>query len=266
MHETSKNKLTAGERLTARLLRIAPWLAFLIVALPLPVYFLLRYFTATEETGVYMLLTLTSLGAGSVAGLIVALCFVLYRLRWVKRLRNRLAADGVSADELSWFMPELTAAERRTLKQMETQHLLLADAYRETLAARVTAARVIASSKREAVAVESRLRRASQIQNPGGAALSKELQNDRSRLENVTRRASEQRTEIESRLQMIETLASRSASEAETVQALQRLGVAHDYQPLGLTTAQLEQEERAQLQEELRRLDDADNQLPRSTP
>ncbi len=252
--------------MTATLLRLAPWLGFLFVALPLPFYFLLRYFTATEEQGVYMLLTLTSLAAGSIAGLIVALFFVFYRMRWLKKLRNRLAADGVTADELSWFMPELTAAERRTLKQMEGQNLLLADAYRETLAARVTAARVIASSKREAVAVETRLRRASQFQSQGSAALSKELQSDRTRLADITRSANEQRAEIETRLQMIETLASRRVSEAETEQALQRLGVARDYEPLGLTAAQLEQEEHAQRQDELQQISSADDQTSRLAP
>ncbi|MCA1591536.1 MAG: hypothetical protein LC754_02570 [Acidobacteria bacterium] len=257
MHQS--NKLTASERMTATLLRYAPWLAFFLVALPLPVYFLLRYFTATEEQGVYMLLTLTTLAAGSIAGLIVALFFLFYRMRWLKRLRDRLASDGVTADELSWFTSELTTAERRTLKQMERHNLLLADAYRETLAARITASRVLVSSRRESVAVESRLRRASQFQSQGSVSLLKELQDDRARLERITRQASEQRAEIETRLQLIEALASRDASEAETERALLRLGTAREYEPLGLTATQLEREAHARDEEDPRQPDSPPN-------
>ena len=49
-------KITSADKLNARLLRFAPWLAFLLVALPAPLYFLLRYFAAAEDAGVYMLL------------------------------------------------------------------------------------------------------------------------------------------------------------------------------------------------------------------
>ncbi|HEX5708639.1 MAG TPA: hypothetical protein VFX96_15150, partial [Pyrinomonadaceae bacterium] len=132
------SKLTAGERAMAKLLRAAPWLAFLIVALPVPFYFLWQYFNADAEAAVYMLLTLVSLAAGSFVGLLVIIFMLLYRRRWERNLRARLASDGVTADELSWFMSELKPAERRALKEAEARNPLLADAYRDTLAARVT--------------------------------------------------------------------------------------------------------------------------------
>ncbi|MGB8508397.1 MAG: hypothetical protein WCD76_08325 [Pyrinomonadaceae bacterium] len=252
-------RLTAGERMTAAFLRWAPWLAFFIVALPLPAYFLLRYFAATEEQAVYMLLTLSSLAAGSIAGLVVALVFLFYRMRWLKRLRDRLAADGVTAGELFWFKSELTSAERRTLAQMKSRHPLLADAYGETLAARVTAARVLASSRREAVAVEGRLLRASRLQDSGSAALLKDLQDDRTRLERVTRQASEQSAGFETRLQMIEALASRDASESEIERALLRLNTAHEYEPLALTNAQMERAARTEVEDDLQGTESATN-------
>ncbi len=251
--QLQSNKLTPGERLTAKLLRLAPWLAFLIFALTPPLYFLFQYFRASEaEVAVYMLLTLVSLAGGSFAGLLAALVLLLYRRSWEKRVCEKLAADGVTADELSWFMRELKPAERRTLKQMDRQNPLLADAYRETLAARLTAARVLSSSRRETLAVERRLHSASQLKGAGRAELERDLRADRERLARVTREVSEHHTEIESRLQMIEAMAGRTTSENETRQALLRLGTMREYLPVGLINAQLEQETRAQVDRDLR--------------
>src|SRR2546423_213657 len=157
-------KLSAGERLTARLLRWSPLVVFFALTLPLPAYFLFRYFTATEGVGEYMILAMTALVASAFFGLVAALLVVLYRKFWERRLRERLAIDGVTEDELSWFISELSAAQRRVLKEMEQRNPLLADAYRETLAARITARRVLERAQRDAVAVEHRLTSASQLQ------------------------------------------------------------------------------------------------------
>ena len=144
-------KMTSGERLKAKLLRWSPPLIFLFVALPLPAYFLFQFFKAAENPGEYMIFALTSLFFFSLFGMTAAFAVFMYRKLWERRLRERLATDGVTADELSWFMSELPPAQRRTLKRMESQNPLLADAYRETLAARVTASRVSARARREAI-------------------------------------------------------------------------------------------------------------------
>src|SRR5215210_7638911 len=125
-------EITKRDRLVQHLLQIAPWLSFFLVALPAPLYFLLRYFASANEAAVYMLLALSSLAIGSIAGLIVMIFLLWYRHYWARQMRNKLAADGVTADELPWFLPELTTAERRALKEMEKANPLLADAYRET--------------------------------------------------------------------------------------------------------------------------------------
>ncbi len=65
-------KLTAGDRATLRLLQVAPWLAFLLLALPAPIYFFLRYLAAEEAPGEWLLVAMTTLGVGAVAGLVVA--------------------------------------------------------------------------------------------------------------------------------------------------------------------------------------------------
>lgn len=244
-------KMTAGERAMARILRAAPWLAFFIVALPAPLFFLWSYFSTDTETAVYMLLTLVSLAAGALAGLLAIIILLIYRRRWERTLRERLAADGVTADELSWFMSELTAAERRALKQAEARSPLLADAYRETLAARVTASRVLNNARRELVAVEQRIGRAATLKSSQRMALERELSADRERLSRVIRESGEHREEIETRLQMIEALSGRGASESETERALLRLGATREHPPLALTAAELERETREQIRKEL---------------
>lgn len=239
MRETEQTgKLTAGDRLTATLLRVAPWLAFFALALPLPVYLLLRQ-AGVED----VLVALVSLAAGSLAGLISVIFILLYRRRWERRLRDRLADDGVTAGELSWFKSELKPAERRALKEMEAQNPLLADAYRETLAARVTAARVLASARREAAAVERRLLHTRGLQAASRHSLETELHSDRERLARVTREATEHHAEIETRLHTIEALAARGVSEAETERAMLRLGSVREYVPVGLAAAQQQREE-----------------------
>jgi len=141
--QTRGNRLTAGDRTKALLLRWSPLLAFLLLALPLPAYFLLRYFTATENPGEWLLFAMTSFGLFSVFGLAAAFAVILYRKFWERRLRERLAADGVTADELSLFANELSAGQRRTLREMEARNPLLADAYRDALPARPLARRLV---------------------------------------------------------------------------------------------------------------------------
>lgn len=244
--------MSAGDRAKAKLLDWLPWLAFALCALPLPAYFLLQYFTAAENVGEYMLMALTTFGVGAIVGLVAALFVVIYRRGWEKGLRERLAADGVTADELSWFASELTAAQRRALEQMDGQNPLLAEAYRETLAARVTAVRVLAGARRDAAEVERRLAEASRLQSAGRASLEEDLRKDRARLERILGETNEHEQEIDTRLQAIEALAIRRASEAETEVALLRLGAVRTQAPLALEGAREESDAREEVDRELR--------------
>jgi len=248
------SRLTAKERATLLLLRYAPWLAFIIIALPVPFYFLLRYFGAASgsEAGEFMLLAMTTLAAGSILGLIVVVLLLFYRRQWEKRLRNRLAADGVTSDELPWFTAELTKAERRTLREIKGRNLLLADAYQETLASRLTATRVAAHARREARDVERRIKQTAQLHTAERATMEKELHSDRERLARIEAEATERRAQAEARLLMIEAAAGRNASDAETRIALQRLELAREQVPYSLESAQLEREARDNIEQELR--------------
>lgn len=260
--QDKEGRITSRERLTERMLKLAPWLSFLLLSFPLPLIFLLLYMTASADAAVYMLLALSSLAVGSVLGLIAALLLFMYRRRWEKRLRDRMAVDGVTADEIPWFMPELTGAERKALKAIEQQDRLLADAYRETLAARLTATRVVASSTKNLLLVERRLNRASYIQGADTTGLQQELQNDRARLQEVKAEGAKRRAEAEARLQMIEAAASRGASWAETNFALQRLESSQSHIPLALEAARVEQQAR----EDARRAIDENDRLAQGQP
>lgn len=243
MTEKEKSgKITAGERLTARVLQWAPWLAFFLIALPIPVYYLTRYFSSVEDAALNILLALTSLAIGSIIGFAVTLFLLYYRRHWAQKVRDRVAAGGVTADELPWFMTELTPAERQALKEIEARNPLLADAYRETLASRITATRVIANAKRELLLVERRLNRAGYIEGADTTSLREELRADRERLEQIRTEGTERRAEAEARLQTIEAAASRGASWAETNIALHRLSTTREQIPLALEAARLEQE------------------------
>ncbi|HEV2764141.1 MAG TPA: hypothetical protein VGV38_14250, partial [Pyrinomonadaceae bacterium] len=252
MNEPTNGRLTRSDRLTARLLRLAPWLAFLFVSLPAPLFFLWRYFTSTEDFAVWMLAALTALGVSAVFGLALAALLVLYRLRWQRQLRDRLATNGVTADELEWFRSELTRAERRTLKEMDARSPLLADAYRDTLAARLTATRVAAHAGRERVAIERRLQDAATLQSPDRTRLEADLRADRERLERIAREADEHRAEAEARLHMIEAAAGRGLSEDETARALARLDINKGQVPFALEAAREEQQAREEIDRLLR--------------
>lgn len=254
MSHKRNQRLTIKERTTHLFLQYAPWLAFLIITLPAPLYFLLRYFNAGtgSEAGEFMLVAMSTLAGGAILGLFVVVMLFLYRRQWEKKLRNRLAADGVTSDELTWFECELTKAERRTLREIESRNLLLADAYRETLAARLTATRVAANARREAVAVERRRQNTSQLQSAGRTTLEQDLRSDSDRLARIEAEATERRAQAEARLLMIEAAAGRDASDEETRIALQRLELTEAQVPYPLETARLEREAREQVDRELR--------------
>jgi hypothetical protein len=254
MSDKRNRRLTVKERTTLFFLQYAPWLAFLIIALPVPLYFLFRYFNAAtgSEAGEFMLIAMSTFAGGAILGLFVVVALFLYRRQWEKKLRNRLAADGVTSDELQWFEGELTKAERRTLREIEGRNLLLADAYRETLAARLTATRVAADARREVLAVERRVRDTSRLQAAGRATLEQDLRSDRERLARIEAEAAERQEQAEARLLMIEAAAGRDATDEQTRIALQRLELAEAQVPYPLETARLEREAREEIERELR--------------
>ena len=240
----SRGKLSGKDAATARLLTVAPWIAVLAASLPGPIVFLVLFLTttATDSAAVYLLLAGLSLTLGFAIGLVIAALLLIYRRSWLAKLRDRLASDGITASEVVWFRSELTSAERKALAEIESSNPLLADAYLETLANRLTASRIISRSKREMLKVERQINRARTLRTPESDALQQDLAADHERLEHLRLQASEHLAKAKTRLQVIEATASRKLNQGETDLMMQRLGSAQDQLPLVLEMAQLEQQ------------------------
>ncbi len=239
-----KGKLSSKDATTARLLKVAPWIAVAATSLPAPLVFLVLFITtaATDSAAVYLLLAGLSLTLGFALGVVIAAILLMYRRNWLAKLRDRLASDGITANEVVWFRSELTSAERKALAEIEQSNPLLADAYLETLANRLTASRIISRSKRELLKVERQINRARLLRTPESDALQKELAADHEKLEHLRQQANDHLVKARTRLQVIEATASRSLNEGETEMMMQRLGSSQDQLPLVLEMAQLEQQ------------------------
>lgn len=240
----TKGKLSGKDAKTALALKHAPWIAVLLASVPAPLVFLTLFLTAaaTETAAVYLLLAFASLGLGFALGLVIAAILLMYRRIWLSKLRDRLASDGITANEVVWFRSELTSAERKSLAEIEQSNPLLADAYMETLANRLTASRIMARSRKEMLRVERHINRARTVRTAESAALQEDLAEDHKRLKQLHQQASEHLSQAKTRLQVIETTASRKLTEGETDMMMQRLGSSQDQLPLVLEIAQLEQQ------------------------
>jgi len=240
----SQGKLSGKDATTARMLKIAPWIALVAASLPAPLVFLVLFLTTTttESAAVFLLLAGLSLTLGFALGVVIATILLIYRRRWLSKLRDRLASDGITANEVAWFRSELTSAERASLAEIERSNPLLADAYRETLANRLTASRIISRSKREMLRVERQINRARAVRTPDSESLQQELTADHERLEHLRQQAIDHLAKAKTRLQMIEATANRKLTQGETDLMMQRLGSSQDQLPLVLEIAKLEQE------------------------
>jgi hypothetical protein len=240
----SQGKLSGKDATTARLLKIAPWIALLAASLPAPLVFLVLFLTTTttESAAVFLLLAGLSLTLGFALGVVIATILLIYRKRWLSKLRDRLASDGITANEVAWFRSELTSAERASLAEIERSNPLLADAFLETLANRLTASRIISRSKREMLRVERQINRARAVHTPDSESLQQELAADHERLDHLKQQAIDHLAKAKTRLQMIEATARRKLTEGETDLMMQRLGSSQDQLPLVLEIAKLEQQ------------------------
>jgi hypothetical protein len=244
MLERISGKLNAGDQRVASLLSWTPWISVLLVILPIPVIFLVLFFASatTDSAAIFLVLSFVSLGLGLVAGLLILIFLLLYRRRWHSRLRDRLAADGITAAEVPWFVTELSSEERKTWNELKQKSPLLADAYCETLAARLTATRIIAKSRGEILRVERQINSTRSIRGVDTSSLLNDLLSDRQRFEELRKETTIRLSQSKARLQTIEAAANRSLSQSETELMLRRLTSAQEQSPLALEMASLEQE------------------------
>lgn len=243
-------KLTPADKRAERMWSAAPWLALTGVTLIPPI--LLMIVASLLGGGPLWLLAIASIPVSFVIAVITVVTLLFLRRNWKTRVRERLAADGITADEVDWFFSDLSKTEKRALRSMDEQQPLLADAYRETLALRLNASRLSARARSDLLSVERRISRARYLNAPDTAVLMEELNRDRVRLVQLKEEGSSRRAEAEARLQMIEAAASRGASWAETNFMLQRLEEGRKSIPLGLETERARQQLREDSERELR--------------
>ena len=141
-----------------------------------------------------------------------------------------------------WFQSELSSEERRTWRELEKLNPLLADAYCETLAARLTATRIASRARSEVLRIERQINRTRHLRHADTKSLLTDLMIDRQEAESVRREAQVRLGEAEARLHTIDAAARRELSQSETAMMLQRLSATQDHSPLALEIARLEQE------------------------
>lgn len=187
---------------------------------------------------------------GFVAGMVTTAVLVGRRSVWTKEMRERIAADGIKAEEIGWFRNELKSSEKRALKAVEVRDLLLGDAYRETLASRLTATRIVKSSKQELLYARKRQSSLKELKSSRSEQFQSEIARDVEKIGRINEEAKLMLAEAESRLQMIEAAASREGSLADSQLALKKLSARTAELPLALESAKIAEEIRLELEKE----------------
>ena len=247
--EKSQGKLRTHDQLTSRVLTWMPAVMTGLAVVPLPGLFLFLFITSasTDSAAFYLLLSLMSLGIGAILSFVIIGAFWMYRRRWSRQLRERLAADGITAAELRWFHSELSSEEKKTWRELKEMSPLLADAYAETLAARLTATRIAARARSEVLRIERQISRTRRLLNADTASLVEDLTADREQAALIRQDAQKREVQAKARLQYIDAVARRELNQTETSVMLHRLSAAQSQIPLGLEIARLEQEARNEI-------------------
>lgn len=233
-------------------LKYGAWLAPVVLsAIPFFVFFVLFLLSsATAASAMFFFLSFISLVAGFVLGLGVTGGVLVYRSRWLASMREKIAIDGISADEVEWFNNELTTAEKKALKSVEKRNLLLADAYRDTLAARLTSTRIKKATNRELLLAKRRQNKLKYLKSENSQELIAELDADVKKLQEIKSESEEMNSEAQARLQAIEAAARRGTDMVNKEIALKRLSARTLELPQALESAKMTEEIRKELEDE----------------
>lgn len=227
----------------------------LFATVPASVFFALYIAFGSASPAVaatYLFLSLISLIVGAAAGLAVSGGLLFQRSRWSARLRERIAVDGIKAQEVDWFKNELTTAEKQSLKQIEAKNQpLLTDAFRDSLAVRLTATRILKSTGQEILLAERRRNKLKYLKSENSTSLQEDLKNDLQKLQQIKTEAEAMRVEGETRLQMIDAASRRGTTYNDSELTLKKLAARTSELPLALEEAKMEQEIRREFEEQL---------------
>ncbi|MBK9165786.1 MAG: hypothetical protein IPM21_18125 [Acidobacteria bacterium] len=187
---------------------------------------------------------------GFLKGAILSGIFGYKYSRWRAEIREMIAVDGIKANEVEWFRHELKPQEKRALKEMERNEPLLADAYRETLASRLTATRVIRATRKKLSETKRRESKLRQLKTERQSEFLESIRKDADKIGKINADAQGMLGEAEARLQMIEAAVLRGGSLAGTELAMKRLSARSSELPLALQEAQATEEIRLELESE----------------
>lgn len=190
-------------------------------------------------------------------GLVVSIVLLRRRSLLLRDLRERIAAHGVRAEYVDLFRNELKPAEKRALKSIGSRDLLLADAYKETLASRITATRIVRTSKKELLLSKRRENSLKQLKSAKNEAFLEQTAKDIERVSEIHDEARAMLVEAEARLRMIEAAAARGGSVADSELALKKLSARASQLPLALEAAKMTDDIRRELEEDLENEKDA---------
>lgn len=249
----SKYDVPARDLAKGRNLKIAAVAAPIALSIVPAIVFLVLFFIAAVSppaAATILFLGVLFTVIGFVTGLILSAFFAYRHSNWTKEMRERIAADGIKAEEIGWFRHELRSHEKRALKEIERNDLLLGDAYRETLASRLTADRIVKSSKRELLLTRRRQTKVKQLKSENSVRFLTEIAKDAEKIESINNEAKLMLAEAESRLQMIEAAALRGANLADSELALKKLSSRSASLPLALENAKMTEEIRLEIERE----------------
>jgi hypothetical protein len=249
----TKYDLSPRDLSRGRNLKLAAWSAPVALSVPpAAVFFTLMmiFGTTPPAAATFLFLGLILTAVGFVAGLGLSGFFAYRYSNWSKEMREKIAADGIKAEEIDWFKNELRPAEKRALKELKRTDLMLADAYRETLASRLTATRIVRSSRKELQSTQRRKAKLKNLKSDNAEKFLAELGKDEKNIGSINEEAKVMLAEAESRLQMIEAAAARGSHLADSELALKKLSARAAELPLALEEAKLAQEIREELENE----------------
>ena len=247
-YEVTKADLARGRNLKMAAFGAPVVLTVLPLAVTFALLFLLGSTPPAAATILFLGLIITAIRL--VKGLIISGFLGIRYGKWTNELRERMAASGIKAEEIMWFKKELRPNELRTLKGLERGDLLLADAYRDTLASRLTATRIIKTSKKELALTRRRENKVKMLNAGNADKFVEQIRKDGEKLQRIHDEAREMLAEAETRLQMIESAAMRGTGMADSELALKKLSARSQSLPLALEEAKMAEEIREELERE----------------
>ena len=128
MHDITQSDLARGRKLKMGAIA-AP---VILTVLPAIITSLLMLLAASGPpvAAVILFVGVVATMIGFIIGMTLSVVLAQKRSVWTREMRERIAADGIKAEEIGWFRNELKPSEKRALKAVEARDLLLADAYR----------------------------------------------------------------------------------------------------------------------------------------